>query len=183
MTASIHYGTSYTFLRATLSGELSSDGYTRSALPPKPNMFGPPLEDGSQELIAWLESEEGEKWSASNHYSVRYHALIEDHDDISPCHQYGGLPVARHTGDLVYYVCTCMTTEDGIPEEVVQSDLSELVKAFDKISGEIRDYSRSWRFNGEAWNMRTPATMKLTFPWSWPTGHREQIVEDRSIVF
>lgn len=55
----------------------------RNAAPATPK-YGEPLEDGSQELIEWLNSVEGRFWSKAKHKAVTPHALVEDIDDHRP---------------------------------------------------------------------------------------------------
>lgn len=62
------------------------------------------------QIVKWLESEEGERWSRQTHATVQHHALIEDHPDLPHGHSPG---VTFNDDGRIYeetYFCKCIGT-------------------------------------------------------------------------
>jgi hypothetical protein len=143
-----------------------------------------PLEDNSPELIAWLNGPEGTEWTKNNHVRIVHHALLEDHDDIPPGHNYGGSPRYRYDQNSnTRDACACMTTEDGIPEEVTTAHGGSYTDVTDELTGETTTYFRYNAFDNSLWEMRTPEG-NPSIAWGYnPDNSQAYVKENRDTVF
>lgn len=57
-------------------------------------------------IIKWLESEEGEKWSRAHHVCVKHHAIIEDWEDLPVAHNPEFI-FADYNGEPYTELATC----------------------------------------------------------------------------